>query len=140
MLLTCTNKFSLFNVTSDFDHQYKETGVEDYWVANNEDIKICTFKTTDNDVLLKMKLRMMAGGAFEDIQIVSNKNRMLEQTGSNAIPSWSFPPSWYYLAVILPVILFILVCGGSSCSISTDGEKIYGACRIGWCYTKTCSC
>ena len=134
LLLTCTNKFSLFNVSTNFDHQfYVETEVEDYKVAYYEDIKMCTFKTDKDDMLLKMKLRMMAGGAFEDIQIVSNKNRMLEQTGSNAIPSY-----------ILPLCLFLwFLCffsGGCSCSISTDGEKKYGACRIGWCYTKTCSC
>merc|ERR1712198_231170 len=99
LLLTCTNKFSLFNVTSDFDHQFKETGVEDYRVANNEDIKMCTFKTNDDDMLLKMKLRMMAGGAFEDIQIVTNKNRMLRLDPI---------PRLYY---ILPSCLFLLFCG-----------------------------
>ena len=99
LLLTCTNKFLLFNVTSDFDHQFKEKGVEDYRVANNEDIKMCTFKTNNDDMLLKMKLRMMAGGAFEDIQIVTNKNRMLE------LPSI---PRLYY---ILPSCLFLLFCG-----------------------------
>merc|ERR1712198_424869 len=101
LLLTCTNKFSLFNVTIDFYHQFKETGVEDYRVANNEDIKMCTFKTNgiDNDMLLKMKLRMMTGGAFEDIQIVTNKNRMLMLDPI---------PRLYY---ILPSCLFLLFFG-----------------------------
>merc|ERR1712198_208950 len=123
LLLTCTNKFSLFNVTSDFDHQFKETGVEDYMVAYYEDIKMCTFKTDKDDMLLKMKLRMMAGGAFEDIQIVTNKNRMLEQTGSNANPSYILP-----LCLVIWFLCFFSG-GGCSCSISTDGEKTYGACR-----------
>ena len=99
LLLTCTNKFSLFNVTSNFDHQIKETGVEDYRDEYYEDIKMCTFKTNDDDMLLKMKLRMMAGGAFEDIQIITNKNRMLMLDSI---------PRLYY---ILPSCLFLLFCG-----------------------------
>ena len=99
LLLTCTNKFSLFNVTSDFDHQFKETGVEDYMVAYYEDIKMCTFKTNDNDVLLKMKLRMMAGGAqalptCSSLPHMLTKDQLLPTvrltSGGKEYRTWSF--------------------------------------------------